>query len=118
MDTAPSQKDVVLAILGSAAALAGLVLVFLGVVIAAYQAFPSNTTSQIPARYRTAATWTLAVFAFSLVTVALALAWLLAGGKNTALYVVVASTFTVQLIAITTLAIRITRSLVDGLKWV
>ena len=35
-------KDVVLGALGAAAALAGLVLVFLGIVIAAYQSYAGN----------------------------------------------------------------------------
>jgi hypothetical protein len=117
LDNAPSQKDVVIAILGSAAALAGLVLVFLGVVIAAYQAFPGDSSSKVPGRYRVAGTWTLSIFAFSLVTVALALVWLLTEGENDALYSAVAVTFMVQLLATAVIAAAITRSLLKGLKW-
>jgi uncharacterized membrane protein len=117
VENAATQKDVVLAVLGAAAALAGLVLVFLGVVIAAYQAFPGDSASKIPGRYRVAATWTLSVFTFSLITVALALAWLLTGGSNATLYSIVAIVFIVQLASTTLVAARITRSLMDGLRW-
>jgi hypothetical protein len=117
LDSAPSQKDVVLAILGSAASLAGLVLVFLGVVIAAYQALPSNSSGQLPGQYRVAGTWTLSLFVFSLATVALALVWLLTEGENGTLYSVVAVTFVVQLVATAVVAAAITRALLKGFKW-
>jgi len=47
------EKDVVLAILGSSAALAGFVLVFLGVIIASYQSYSGAVPEQVVGPFRT-----------------------------------------------------------------
>ncbi|HEX2679711.1 MAG TPA: hypothetical protein VHQ03_00280, partial [Candidatus Dormibacteraeota bacterium] len=69
-------KDVVIAILGSSAALGGFVLVFLGVIIAAYQSYPGGVPDQVVQPYRVAGSALLGTFGLSLVTVAVSLLWL------------------------------------------
>ena len=74
-------KDVVIAILGAAAALAGFVLVFLGIVIASYQSYPGGVPEQVVRPYRISGAALLGTFALGLVTVALSLLWLINGGS-------------------------------------
>ena len=78
-------KDVVIAILGSAAALAGFVLVFLGIIIASYQSYSGGVPEDVVRPYRIAGTALLLAFALGLVTVAVSLLWLINGGVD-ALY--------------------------------
>jgi hypothetical protein len=91
-------KDVVIAILGSAAALGGFVLVFLGIVIASYQSYPGEVPAPVVRPYRIAGTALLAAFALGLVTVALSLVWLINGGP-TALYGWTIALFALLLVA-------------------
>ena len=92
-------KDVVLAILGSSGALAGFVLVFLGVIIASYQSYAGNVPDKVVQPYRTSGAALLGAFALGLVTVALSLLWLINGGVP-ALYDWVIGLFAVQLVAV------------------
>lgn len=69
-----------IAILGSSAALGGFVLVFLGVIIAAYQSYPGGVPPDVISPYRATGTMLLAAFGLSLTTVAISLLWLLDGG--------------------------------------
>lgn len=78
-------KDVVIAILGSAAALAGFVLVFLGIIIASYQSYPGGVPEAVVRPYRIAGAALLLAFALGLITVATSLLWLITGGQS-ALY--------------------------------
>src|SRR5260370_38255375 len=73
-------KDVVLGTLGSSAALAGFDLVFLGIVIAAYQSYAGNAPPSVVRPYRIAGIGLFGRFGISLVTVALSLTWLVLGG--------------------------------------
>jgi hypothetical protein len=116
LDSAPTQKDVVVAIIGAASALAGLVLVFLGVVLAAYQGFPGDTPDQVKAKYRISGSWTVIVFALSLVTVAFSFLWLIAGG-GTVLFLFVTASFVIQLVALMAVATRVSQALLDGYRW-
>src|SRR5205814_715630 len=59
-------KDVVIAILGASAALAGFVLVFLGIVIAAYQSYSGGVPAPVVHPFRTAGTSLLGTFALCL----------------------------------------------------
>jgi hypothetical protein len=92
-------KDVVLAILGASAALAGFELVFLGVMIASYQSYGGNVPAPVVRPYRTTGGALFGTFGISLITVALCLAWLALGGP-TALYGWAVGLFVVQLIAV------------------
>jgi hypothetical protein len=68
-------------IFGAAAGLAGLLLVFLGVSISAFQSYGGDVPPAVTAGWRRAATWILAAFLIGLVTVAIALAWLLSPSR-------------------------------------
>ena len=69
--------DVVPAIFGAAAGLAGLLLVFLGVSISAFQSYAGDAPAAATARFRRAGAWILGAFLLGLVDVAVAFAWLL-----------------------------------------
>ena len=72
-----SDKDVVTAVFGAAAGLSGLLLVFLGIVVAAFQSYSAATPAAAVAPYRRAGRLILLAFLFGLATVAVALTWLL-----------------------------------------
>jgi hypothetical protein len=76
MRLAVTDGEVVTAVLGVSAALAGFNLVFLGIAITAYQAFPSETARLVRGPYRRLAGISLAAFLASLLTVALGVWWL------------------------------------------
>lgn len=70
------KKDVVTAVLGTAAGLGGFILVFLGVVIASYQALDKETMGKLKKPYKEAAKYLLGAFLLGLAVVGLAMAWL------------------------------------------
>jgi len=92
-------KDVVVAILAASAALAGFVLVFLGVIIASYQSYSGGVPEQVVQPYRRTGSALLGTFGFSLVTVAVCLLWLINGGSP-GLYGWTIGLFAVQLVAV------------------
>jgi hypothetical protein len=92
-------KDVILGAMGAAAALAGFVLVFLGIVIAAYQSYAGNAPASVVRPYRTAGITLFATFGLSLVTVTLCLLWLVSVGPPW-LYGLTLAAFVVQMIAV------------------
>jgi hypothetical protein len=69
--------DVVSAVFGAAAGLAGLLLVFLGVSIAAFQSYAADVPRAATASFRRAGAWILAAFLLGLGDVATSFAWLL-----------------------------------------
>jgi hypothetical protein len=90
-------RDVVLAELGAATALAGFVLVFLGIIIAAYQSYPGGVPQPVVAPYRRTGAALFSTFGLSLVTVIVCLLWLVLGGPA-ALYGWTVGLFFVQLV--------------------
>lgn len=92
-------KDVVGAILGSSAALAGFVLVFLGIVITSYQSYSGGVPGAVVRPYRAMGAALLATFGLSLVSVAVSLVWLAAGGPP-GLYGWAIALFAAQLVAV------------------
>jgi hypothetical protein len=92
-------KDVVVGALGAAAALAGLVLVFLGIIIAAYQSYSGGTSEDIVRPYRITGIALFAAFSLSLVSVAISLMWLVFDGP-TGLYGWVVGVFISQLVIV------------------
>jgi hypothetical protein len=92
-------RDVVLAVLGASAALAGFVLVFLGVTIASYQSYAGNVPAQVVRPYRSTGAALFGTFGYSLITVALCLVWLALGGPGV-LYGWTIGLFAVQLVAV------------------
>ncbi|TMC47405.1 MAG: hypothetical protein E6J20_19725 [Chloroflexi bacterium] len=92
-------KDVVLGVLGAAAALGGLVLVFLGIIIAAYQSYPGGVPVPVVTPYRIGGGALFGAFALSLLTVAVCVLWLALGGPS-GLYGWTIALFGAQLIAV------------------
>ena len=72
---------VVPAIFGAAAGLAGLLLVFLGVSISAFQSFAGDVPAAATVQFRRAGAGILGAFLLGLVDVAVAFAWLLSPGR-------------------------------------
>lgn len=91
-------KDVVVAILGVSAGLAGLVLVFLGLVVTTYQSYAGDTPKKVLRRHRRAAGLLFAAFISGVACVALASGWLVARGSSGSLYKAVIAVFAVQLV--------------------
>lgn len=101
-------KDVVLAMLGASAALAGFVLVFLGVVIASYQSYSGPVPEQVVQPYRRLGAILLAMFGLSLLAVLACLAWLVGGGPDAA-YGLVVGVFVVEVLAVFGVAVSASR---------
>lgn len=97
-------KDVVGSILGASAALAGFVLVFLGIIIAAYQSYSGGgVPEQVVKPFREMAAVLLGAFGMCLVTVIVSLIWLVGGGPDAA-YPIVVGLFVVLLVLVFTAA--------------
>ena len=84
-------------IFGAAAGLAGLLLVFLGVSMSAFQSYGGDVPPAVTAGWRRAGAWILSAFLLGLVTLAIALAWLLSPSR--ALRDVAVVLFSVELAA-------------------
>ena len=74
--------ETVPAIFGAAAGLAGLLLVFLGVSISAFQSYAGDVPAAATARYRRAGAFILGAFLLGLVDVAVSFSWLLTPGRG------------------------------------
>lgn len=92
------REDVVLALMGAAGGIAGLTLVFLGLLVTARSAFPPATPKAILDRFRFPAAVVLAAFLIGVLCLAFSTGWLVDGGKNGALYVACLVTFSAQLV--------------------
>jgi hypothetical protein len=102
------EKDVVLAILGASAALAGFVLVFLGIIIASYQSYAGAVSELVVEPYRKIGAILLAQFAVCLVAVLACLVWLVGAGPDWA-YGATVGLFAVEVIAVFAAAVWATR---------
>jgi hypothetical protein len=92
-------KDVVVGALGASAALTGLVLVFLGIVIASYQSYAGNAPASVTRPYRVAGAALFSTFSLGLVTITLCIVWLALGGPAW-LYGWTVALFVLQLVAV------------------
>ena len=88
---------VVPTLLGASAGLAGLTLVFLGVIISTYRGFGPETPARVLDRYRRPALAVLVSFAGCLATVVLGASWMLTR-DNDVLYVSSVVLFFVELV--------------------
>jgi hypothetical protein len=79
------------------------VLVFLGVLVAAYQPLVGIASDKVLGKFRWAAIWSLAVFGISLVSVVIDTGWLIASGGHR-FYVASVVVFFVQLVALAAIA--------------
>jgi hypothetical protein len=86
--------------LGASAGIAGLTLVFLGVVISTYQSYGAASSPKVLGRYRRSALLVLGSFSLSLVTVALAIAWLAWNQPVGSLYWAIFALFLMQILAL------------------
>jgi hypothetical protein len=102
-----SDHDVVTALFGAATGLAGLLLVFLGIAVSAFQSYSAGVPAAAVAPYRRAAGGILAAFLLGLATAAVALAWLLSPGR--ALRDAAVVLFCVQLAAVAVSAVGVAR---------
>jgi hypothetical protein len=103
----PSDQDVVTAVFGAAAGLSGLLLVFLGIVVSAFQSYSAATPAAAVAPYRRAGRAILLAFLLGLATVAVSLTWLLSPGGT--LYTAAVVLFCVELGTLTVSAIGAAR---------
>ena len=103
-----TEKDVVLAILGSSAALAGFILVFLGIIIASYQSYSGAVPEQVVKPFRTLGGVLLGTFGLCLLAVLLSLVWLFDGGSDQA-YGATVGLFVAELVAVFAAAVWATR---------
>lgn len=106
-----THSDVIVALFGVSAGLAGLVLVFLGLAITTVQSFHATTPVNVVAPYRKACGFVLAAFLVGVACVGAATAWLLTR-DNDALYVATAILFGVQLAALVASTVWVARALV------
>jgi hypothetical protein len=72
----PHSSEVMLSVFGASAGLAGLVLVFVGLLITRIGTYPGGTSKAALRPYRVAAWSATGVFGVSLATVAVSLLWL------------------------------------------
>ena len=103
-----THQDVIVTVLGAAAGLAGLVLVFLGIIVTTYQSFPGDTPDRVVSAYRWAGLLALGTFALGIACVALASVWLLTWG-NDYLYQAALAAFAAQLLLLLVTAGVVTR---------
>jgi hypothetical protein len=97
---AVEHKDVVVTLLGASAGLAGLALVFLGLVAAATASYPPGTKAEIIAEKRRPAFAVLLSFGLGILCVATGAWWLLLLHDHQVLYIGVACLFVAQLAAL------------------
>lgn len=95
-----AHKDVVLALLGASAALSGLLLVFLGLVIGAYGGLPGDTPRVVKTPYRRTGAVILVAFAVGILCLVAATWWLLQLTGGQGLYVVTVGLFIAQLLTV------------------
>lgn len=105
-----TQEDIILATMGAAAGLAGLVLVFLGIVISTIQSYPGATGRRVKRKYVVLGWGTFALFALSLATVLFALLWLMNGGAT--LYGAAITLFVVVIVGMAGLGVAVMKVLV------
>jgi hypothetical protein len=79
-------KDVVVALLGASAGLAGFALVFYGLVLAGYQSLPTTSSGDVRKPWQDAIHLILGSFVMGLVCSALAVMWLVDLHDNRAIY--------------------------------
>jgi hypothetical protein len=107
-----AHKDVILSVLGASAGLAGLILVFLGIVISGYQSYPADTPKKVKERAQDAVWPVVWVFVLGILTTAIAALWLIIPGGDTFYWACVV-VFMADLLAIVVLAVKTTADLMD-----
>jgi hypothetical protein len=111
MASGVEHKDVVLAFLGASAALAGLVLVFLGLVVAAYGGLAGDTPKAVRLPLRRTGRVVLAPFAAGTLCILSSGVWLVWPDGGGGLYVATVSLFLAQLVLLAGAALWTLREL-------
>jgi hypothetical protein len=106
----PSRKDVVVAEVGATAALVGLVLVFVGALVASYQTALGRVSKAAIAPFKQAAWIALGVGGAGVATLATGVAWLVVGG-GTWFYIATLTLFGVTLTGLVGVAVYSVRVL-------
>jgi hypothetical protein len=96
----PVHKDVIVAILGASSGFAGLVLVFLGFVLTAYQGLGTPVPKRVKARYQRLALSVSVAFLLAIVCVALSVCWLLLRHPAEVFYTSTVAVFFAQLVSL------------------
>lgn len=86
--------------LGASAGIAGLTLVFLGVVISTYQSYGAASSPTVLGRYRRSALFVLASFSISLMTVVVSVTWLAWSHPISAMFWAIFALFLFQIAAL------------------
>jgi hypothetical protein len=103
-----AHQDVIVTVLGAAAGLAGLVLVFLGIVVSTFQGYnPVDAMTVLPG-FRRDSKVILGSFGLGLVCVVLSVAWLLTR-NNQGLYIAAIVTFIGQILLLIVAAGLVTK---------
>jgi hypothetical protein len=105
----PVPKDVVVGVLGASAGVAGLVLVFVGVLLTTIATYPGATSAAALRPYRSGAWTGLGVFTAAVATVSLAVVWLAILDARW-LYVLILVLFGAVLIALVALAVTVVKA--------
>jgi uncharacterized membrane protein len=100
----PSHKDIVLAILGAGTGFAGLVLVFLGILVSSFESYDREGKTAAQPKFEPAAWGSVGAFCLGLASVILALSWLLAS-PNDGLFVPVVVVFLFEVATVGIMAI-------------
>jgi len=103
----PTDRDVVTAVFGAATGLSGLLLVFLGITISAFQSYSAAVPPAAVAPYRRAASGILAAFLVGLGSAVVGLVWLLSPSR--ALRDAAIVLFFVQLATVAVSAVAVAR---------
>lgn len=108
-----SHKDVIIAILGAAAAITGLVLVVFSFVLTAFQGLPDTVPAAVPAALRRRALLTLGPFTVGIACIGLSTAWLLTK-DNEGLYIASVVAFIAELALLLGIVAVVTKSELFG----
>jgi Fe2+ transport system protein B len=102
------RKEVVISILGAATGLAGLVLVFLGILVSAFESYDREGKAAARPKFQPAAWVSLAAFVLGLVAVLLAVSWLIRP-RTDALYVPLIVAFVLDVALVGFVAVWVVR---------
>jgi hypothetical protein len=105
-----SHQDVITTVLAAAGGLAGLVLVFVGIVVTTYQSYPGDVPPSIRTKYRINSVVALIPFILGITCVCLSTIWLLLSKGNENLYLASVVSFFAQLTSLLLAAGIVTRS--------
>jgi hypothetical protein len=107
----PHPEDVMIAVFGASAGVAGLVLVFVGLLITTIGTYPGGTSKAALRPYRAGAWAATGVFGATLASVALSLTWLALSDSHW-LYASTLVVFAGLLLVLFILAVAVTRATV------